>query len=119
MRKAQAGWTGQQIAELRSALGMNVQQFAQLLGVHLATVYRWEAAGPDVVRVEALQMSLLTQLQRGLGARRARERQAWVDSILRGLLVGGTLVALAVLLQELLPEDQQPSRQRSRRRNST
>jgi len=44
--------TGTQVRELRAALSLDPTHFAQLLGVHPSTLYRWEAAGDVSVRVE-------------------------------------------------------------------
>ena len=105
--------TGSDIQELRIELEMTVPQFAQLLGVHLASVYRWEAARNNEVRLDPLQVSLLARIQHAFTSRRrGAGRERWRAGLLRALLFGGTLVALAFLLAELLPADLQPVKRR-------
>ncbi|MBN8525000.1 MAG: hypothetical protein J0M02_06680 [Planctomycetes bacterium] len=94
--------TGSEILGLRTKLGMSIQQFSQLLGVHHSTAYRWEQAGTKAVVLDSLQERVLTHLEQRLAEQTAKEREAWTDSLLKTLLVGGTLVALAFLLSNLM-----------------
>jgi hypothetical protein len=96
--------TGQEIQHLRERLGMGVPQFAQLLGVHVATAYRWEAQGALKVALDPLHFALLVRLQQSIDTRPTPgERTQWGQELLKGVLIGGTLSGLAVLLAELLP----------------
>jgi hypothetical protein len=105
--------TGEEVGRIRLALGMSLPQFSQLLGVHPTTAYRWEGSGPHVVRLDPLHAGLLTHLSRQLAARSSAARTDWAKQIVEGVVVGGTLVGLAVLLNELLPS--QPPRRRTAR----
>lgn len=96
--------TGAEIQRLRIALGLGVPQFAQLLGVHVTTAYRWETAGARAVPLDPLHAALLARLQQTTDARPAQNARAdWGQQLLKGVLIGGTLAGLAVLLSELLP----------------
>jgi transcriptional regulator with XRE-family HTH domain len=96
--------TGPELHRLRESLELSTSQLAQLLGVHQATVYRWEANdGP--LHMEPLQASLVARLQQALEAKKGRDRDRWIGGLLSALLIGGTLVGLAYVLSELLSED--------------
>lgn len=113
--------TGSDIQKLRLELGMTVAQLAQLLGVHYVTVLRWEQVGNQALRLDPLYASFLAQIQRGLETRKAQERAEWGEAMLRGLLLGGTLMGLAVLLKGLVPDENppQPRRTKSKRRKGS
>ena len=107
--------TGQEIQHLRERLGMGVPQFAQLLGVHVATAYRWEAQGAVNVALDPLHLALLVRLQQSIDTRPTPgERAQWGQELLKGVLIGGTLAGLAVLLSELLPSGGSASRTTAR-----
>ena len=59
--------TGAWIRELRLRTGCEPQEFAALLGVHSSTLYRWEKAGDNSVRVEPFQHQVLVTLDRQMG----------------------------------------------------
>lgn len=40
---------GRRVTEIREALGLNRGQFAELMGVHSASVYRWESARGELI----------------------------------------------------------------------
>ncbi len=91
--------TGQSIRQIRTDIGMEPAQFAQLLGVHSSTLYRWENVGAAPVRVEPLQRQLLTVLEQQLAERSTlRARAELSETILKGLLIGGGLLGLFYLL---------------------
>ena len=93
--------TGNEIKALRTSLRMNVPQFAELVGVHVTTAYRWEGFAAKSVDLDRLQLKVLTHLQQRLDEQKGKERDSWVDGLLKMLLVGGTLVALAYILANL------------------
>jgi hypothetical protein len=110
--------TGTDIQRLREQLGMLVPQFAQLVGVHVATAYRWEASGPKVVALDPLHAALFARLQQSVDARPAQTQRAdWGKKLLTGVLIGGTLAGLAILLAELLPPTPPTARAKPRRRH--
>ena len=89
---------GFEVRTIRESLGLSPLNLANLLGVHLTTVYRWEAQGDQELRLEPLQHSLLLQMQRRLTQ---GPPQDFGQQLLHGLLIGGTLVGLACLLSDL------------------
>lgn len=76
------------VLRARNGLGLNVTDFAMLVGVHPSTVYRWEATG-GTLAMEPLQKQLIVAIQ--LAARkdlwRVREqvRKGLLECELRGL----------------------------------
>jgi transcriptional regulator with XRE-family HTH domain len=99
---------GNEVRTLRTNLGLNPQHLATLLGVHLTTVYRWEAQGAQELRLEPLQHGLLLQMQKRLAQNPPKD---FGQQLLEGLLIGGTLVGLALLLADLT----EPTKRRSKR----
>lgn len=89
---------GTEVRTIREHLRLSPLNLANLLGVHLTTVYRWEAQGDQELRLEPLQHSLLLQMQRRLNQ---GPPQDFAQQLLHGLLIGGTLVGLAYLLADL------------------
>ena len=53
--------SGQSVVRLRRRLGLSVAEFARLLGVTAATVYRWEAA-PGKLKLQARPLTALGRL---------------------------------------------------------
>lgn len=92
-------FTGNQIRELREALGMTPEQFAGLLGVHQSSLYRWEAKGEEVVRLDPMQVRLLVVIREQLVQKRPEERVEWGKALLAALVIGGGLFALFKLLE--------------------
>lgn len=89
-------FTGRQVRALRSSLRFKPEEFASLLGVHVATVYRWEEAPQKTPRIEPLQREILRVLSTQLRLR------AWHDlstSLLGAFERGGTLEAIATLVR--------------------
>lgn len=102
-------FTGNDIRDLREALGMTPAQFATLLGIHPATLYRWEAKGGEPVRLDPMQLGILTALRDEFGRRTATgSGDEWVAALLGALLVGGGLFAIFKLLEAVFEES--PSR---------
>jgi len=105
--------TGNEIRSLRTSLGLSAQRFAELIGVHFTSVYRWESVGPNKVNLEPLQTALIYRLhEKALKAPKATGEQ-----LLQGLLVGGTLLGLAYLLSDLIEPKPKPRRAAARRRS--
>ena len=101
--------SGDEIRRLREALGMNVAQFAQLMGVHATTAYRWETA-KGTVTLDPLHASLLMRLNQTMENKPTKpERDKWAKTLMAGILLGGTLAGLAILLAELIPAGQAPA----------
>lgn len=92
--------TGLDVAAIRTTIGFSKSQFAQLLGVHVSTVYRWETAVGEC-KIDPLQLQILTVTRERLAGLKASAREGLVERLERGLLVGGSLFALGVLLTEV------------------
>ncbi len=109
--------TGTDIRRLRELLGMQVPQFAQLFGVHVATAYRWEAAEAKPVTLDPLHAALFARLQQSVDSRPAQtDRADWGKQLLTAVLIGGTLAGLAILLAELLPTNAPATKAKRRSR---
>lgn len=96
---------GNDVQSLRSALGLDPTHFAQLLGIHPSTLYRWEAAKDTEIRVEPFQQQILAVLQRRVGLAPKGEVEDLGDVILKGLLVGGAMFGLYKLLEAAFSDD--------------
>lgn len=92
--------TGQEVYAVRSGLDLSASQFAQLLGVHASTLYRWESAKGSC-RIGPLQLQIIAVVQVRLRELRASGRQTLSVRLQRALLVNGNLFALGTLLQEI------------------
>ncbi len=86
--------TGEAVRALRGALGLNVSQFAQLLGVDVATVFRWQKTGNEPASVEGLQVQLLLLLEQQVLLRGAE----LAGAIRTQLRLHGSLAGLFCLL---------------------
>jgi hypothetical protein len=100
--------TGDSIRQIRTDLAMEPAQFAQLLGVHPSSLYRWENAGSAAVRIDPLQLQLLTVLQQQINDRAAQARADLGKVILTGLLLGGGLLGLFYLLDAAYGDQRRP-----------
>jgi hypothetical protein len=87
------------IRATRQAFGLSSAQFAAVLGVHPTTVSRWENS-PIPVIVEGAAWTVLMGLWQRLqeDARAKQQAQQTGEEISRALLVGGALLALALLV---------------------
>ena len=104
--------TGAEIQWVRTSLGADFIRFAQLVGVHPTTAYRWEAQERlhEQAKVEPFQLQILTVLKQQLEARRTNEERAqFAENVLAGLLIGGSLLALFRLLQVAFEEPERRS----------
>jgi len=97
--------TGQEIKRLRNILDMSVLHFSELIGVHLATVYRWESFGNKAPPLGPLHQRILEHLKQQLGMKTHKGSRFFADELRRALLEGGTLVALAYLLASAGSQD--------------
>lgn len=82
--------TGEQILELRKALGLSQVQFAQLFGVHFMTVSKWERG---VIAPSPYQIALMNQF-----AQTAAAKQEQAQNEVKSLLVGAGVVAALIWL---------------------
>jgi len=92
-------FTGDTIRSLRDALGMTAGQFAALIGVHPATLYRWEAKKGGTARLDPMQHRLLAVIHERLQA--SVDRDEWTRVLRNDLLIGGGLYALYRLLSSV------------------
>lgn len=88
-----------QIRQTRLALGLTSGQFANVLGVHPTTVSRWENASGPVV-VEGMAFTVLSALRLRLAQDRRAEKTARETGkeVSDALVVGGVVLALALLV---------------------
>lgn len=99
--------TGTRVRELRTALRLDPTRFAQLLGVHPSTLYRWEATGDVPVRAEPLQRQLLAVLQDQIAAPKGADENLG-ETISKGLLIGGAMFGLFKLLEAVFSGNEKP-----------
>jgi len=92
--------TGRQIHNLREMLKIDQFALAGVLGVHVSTVYRWESR-TGKVKMDPLQAQIVDLLRERVAAK-PQIAGALGQTIVRGLVTGGPLVALAALLVKLL-----------------
>lgn len=90
--------TGNEIRSIREDLRLNPHALADILGVSLATVYRWESLKGADVRVEPLQQRILTALHIHLNPLDVREKEILAESVKLALRADDGLSALAFLL---------------------
>jgi transcriptional regulator with XRE-family HTH domain len=95
--------TGRQIRRLREELGLDPFALAGVLGVHVSTIYRWEAHAGNV-RMDPLQAQIMEALRARVAAQPQAANQL-NQAIVNGLIAGGALVALLALLRNLLDEE--------------
>ena len=98
-----SGIPGNEIRAIRNALGLSIEQFSRVLGVHAVTLNRWELAGPACPVIEGMAWNVLVGLRQRLvttNAPKAAAKEAATagQEIEQLLVVGGVLVALAALL---------------------
>lgn len=99
--------TGYEVKRIREAMGMNSSQFAQFMGVHVSSTYRWESEGHHMVRVDAMRLQFLTCLQQELHRFKNEESRAlFTQKVRGGLIVGGSLLALYKVLQSHFDDDE-------------
>lgn len=85
--------TRQEVVKLREALGLSVNTFAAVVGVHPSTVFRWElAGGQGATNAEPFQRGILAVL-----ARHATRDAG--EEIAGALRIGGPMNALFTALK--------------------
>lgn len=95
---------GQKIRQIRESLGLSVPQFASVLAVHAGTVHRWEAAGEQFVPVDGVAAAVIAALNDRMTPSGQFKPQEVGEQIAQALLVGGALVALALLLNAIFKQ---------------
>ena len=93
--------TGNEIKEIREQLEMSRTLFAQLMGVHLSSVARWEKQVSAPVKVDPLHLRLLLVLQTEVAY---REPVELANILVHALATGGTLYGLYELLRHVYEE---------------
>ncbi len=103
--------SGDELRVLREQLQMDPFVFAMLLGVHVSTIYRWEAKRGQPVQMDPLQRELLSRLATRLPHTAEAQRVDLGRALVAGLVAGGAIAGLLVLLKFLAGE-QDPRRHR-------
>jgi hypothetical protein len=96
--------TGPEIKAVRTTLGHDPYVFAKILGVHLSTLYRWERSRGEA-HIDPLQAEILDRLRSNLAARETPDQRKLGEDVLKAVLVGGSLVGLTYLLNEIVKTD--------------
>ncbi len=84
------------VAALRRQLGFSPGEMADLLGVNLTTLYRWESGAAD--RMDPLQHKILAYAQYQFDN---RSSDKWTPGLKQAITLGGTLKGLSYLLKPL------------------
>jgi DNA-binding XRE family transcriptional regulator len=90
---------------VRSKLGMDQSQFAQLIGVTPAAVYMWEKG---TRQPEGAALRVIYALHQRIQQRKLGERQ--LQDIFKTLAVGAAAVGFIALLEALFSSDKKPRR---------
>lgn len=91
--------TSSRLRDVRAALGMGTHAFAEVIGVHVSTLYRWESLlsfDPD-----PMQARLLDALAKESAKMSAAGCSAFGDKLTRTLVSRGALVALGELIRRV------------------
>lgn len=86
---------GCDVQAIRSRFELTVAQLADLVGVSLSSIYRWEVADLKLVTIEPFPLRLLTLMQLA--------SPETIASVQKGLVTGGGLLGLYRLLSACLP----------------
>jgi hypothetical protein len=89
--------TGSEVTKIRLWLALEPPMFAQLLGVHSSSVYRWEASEHRACRIDPLRLQLLALID-AISDDDPFVRTYLARQVRGQLLVSGTLGGLRVLL---------------------
>lgn len=91
--------TGRDVHRIRTELGLTTIDFAELVGVGLSTLYRWEQAAAAKINIDPFQTRLLAMLKRRLAQLSAQQRSGLGRRLRSALAEHGALYALFVLLR--------------------
>jgi hypothetical protein len=94
--------TGKHLKGLRDALGLEPFAWADVMGVHVATIYRWETS--EVVKMDPLQRRIADALHHQLPAMPSAARKELGVRVRNALVAGGPLVGLYELLSFVTKE---------------
>jgi transcriptional regulator with XRE-family HTH domain len=94
--------TGKEVIYIRESLGLGRGDFSDLLGVTSSTTIRWEKLGVKQIKVNPFQEKLLNYLQAKILYRNQKELNKLKKGISESLILGGTLMALGHVLNDLL-----------------
>ena len=101
--------TGNELQALRACLGLSEALFAQVVGVSVSSIWRWERMASHIVTVDPLQRSILSAVEVVTGRLDAVGRTRLGGELERGITVGGGLYALHLLLGEVYREAAGPA----------
>ena len=79
--------TDSRVAKLRSGLGMTQEHFAKLMGVHFATVNRWENLQTQPSALASIRLSELEKmlcLSQAKSSAGARATKMWLRKVKNG-----------------------------------
>jgi hypothetical protein len=98
---------GQDVRTIREALGLTVPKLSTVLGVHPSTIHRWEASGPYPVAIEGVPWNVLAALRQRVivGQTDPNLVRSKGQEVSDQLVVGGALLALAVLIMFVANEN--------------
>lgn len=85
--------TGQEISEIRKALGLSQVEFGRLFDVHFMTVSKWERG---ILSPTPYQIALMSEFHKA-----AEVEQAKVQQEVKNLLIGAGVVAAIFWLLSL------------------
>ena len=94
---------GSDVMSVRQAMGLDPFAFAEMLGVHVSSVYRWES-GKKTVSIDRLQEMVVSELSKYV---KKKDELRDLGKTVKGALVGGegTLGALHHVLEYLTDKE--------------
>jgi transcriptional regulator with XRE-family HTH domain len=87
--------TGDEAKAIRNSLGLEAQEMAEFLGVHMTSVYRWERCGTAKLKMFPASERLYLAARNLVSA----NGSGWAEQLREALLVNGWRAAWALIVQ--------------------
>jgi len=94
--------TGSEVREIRDLYKLEIAEFAELIGVGLSTIYRWEACKFSDVNIDPFQKRIMKVMKSQIEEQ--KNPDAMIKQIGACLARGGGLLGLHCLLKHVYKE---------------